>query len=322
MSFIQMEVPGLTGYAVYPEEFLSRIILEDSPGVILWCAVPYSIAAGTALLVFTLAWPRHTDMSWRSLSPDLPDKLSEPFRHEKIIGLLAVSVMALPLFLIIKTSGISGFPDFWSANAQAVQTSLSYGLLSVMIAMITACLLTDWLMELSPAWRNIFMGIFMLQLLIPGALTGLGMKSLARFPLMLWLDTGDILMIISHSLRIIPYAVFLLYALRRMNESLVQDNIRLMNISWFGKKRFLHFPADRAGLLVISGILFVLLLSELSSTILVVSPGTETVILRLYNMLHYGANNTVAKLALLQSALVTAIMLILWLFIRRRADRD
>jgi ABC-type Fe3+ transport system permease subunit len=51
-----------------------------------------------------------------------------------------------------------------------------------------------------------------------------------------------------------------------------------------------------------------LALSELSSTILVVAPGTETAVLRLYNLMHFGSPESVAALAFSQSGLVVAIL--------------
>ena len=53
-------------------------------------------------------------------------------------------------------------------------------------------------------------------------------------------------------------------------------------------------------------ILFFLVLNEVTTTVLLVPPGFETIIVKIYNLMHYGDFKTVAFLSLLQSTLVLA----------------
>ena len=84
--------------------------------------------------------------------------------------------------------------------------------------------------------------------------------------------------------------------------------------------RHVHLPAARPGLIAAFMLCAGLSLAELTATVLTVPPGMETVILRLYNLLHYGDQRGVMMLALVQGlsvALCTAAAM--WILGRRRA---
>jgi iron(III) transport system permease protein len=74
-------------------------------------------------------------------------------------------------------------------------------------------------------------------------------------------------------------------------------------------------PLRPAGMAAALGIAFVLAISELSATLLVVPPGVTPISVRVFQLLHYGVDDRVAALALSVFAL-TAITMIAWRLVR------
>jgi iron(III) transport system permease protein len=135
-----------------------------------------------------------------------------------------------------------------------------------------------------------------------------------------WLSQGNTLLLVTHALRLTPFGVLLLTALRLIEPRSLREEARLFSGSWWEIERRIVLPTARPRLVLVFGMLFSLALAELSSTILTVAPGTETLVLRVYNLLHFGALPSVAALALLQS-LVTAIVMLLAFAAARRVFR-
>jgi ABC-type Fe3+ transport system permease subunit len=188
-------------------------------------------------------------------------------------------------------------------------TSLGLGLLSLIVALCLAYLLTD--VMLKPGWSRKWVLSWMIMLLcLPGSLLGLGMVALSQAPGLNWLSVGDISLILTHALRFAPYAALLLLGLRLLEPGWKRDELRMTGAGRLAALRFIHVPLEWPKWLAISVVLLTLMLSELASAIMVVAPGTETAILRLYNLMHYGAVERVNALALSQAGLVALIFTI------------
>jgi ABC-type Fe3+ transport system permease subunit len=65
-------------------------------------------------------------------------------------------------------------------------------------------------------------------------------------------------------------------------------------------------------------ILMVFSLNELAINILLIPIGLEVLIIKIYNLLHYGDYNTITFLALNQIIVVTLLILVSLLFIRKK----
>jgi len=68
-----------------------------------------------------------------------------------------------------------------------------------------------------------------------------------------------------------------------------------------------------AGLLIT----FALCMGEFGVTLLVTPPGYQTITLKIYNYLHYGASETIAVLCLFVLAVILASAAAVWLLLRR-----
>jgi iron(III) transport system permease protein len=58
---------------------------------------------------------------------------------------------------------------------------------------------------------------------------------------------------------------------------------------------------------------FILSVGELGTTLLVIPPGRETIVIKIYNLMHYGAEQMVAALCVILIVITLAISGFLWL---------
>ncbi|MFA7061099.1 MAG: hypothetical protein WC156_09795 [Pedobacter sp.] len=320
-TFMEGEVPPLLGMRVYPEEFMSRICLESTLGGAAVGALPFFLVAIVSLAVVLRFWPRGVQQTWQQNGIAVLDSYVRGFHSTWAVTAFIIAGMMIPVALLLKAADNKGFIGLLAKNGEAFFTSFKLGILSALLTLVTAYILTDLLLASAKLIQEIILGSLVVQLFLPGSLLGLGMIEVSHLPGLDWLNNDNILLVITHCLRQIPYAVLLLVWLRWLDINQSRDELRLVGASWLNTIRHIRLPKEWPRLVVIMGIVLVLALSELTSTILVVAPGTETIILRIYNLMHYGDREAVAALAFVQ-ALVTILLLLLPITLVRKMRSD
>jgi len=308
LSFIHGELPPLLGYRIYPEEILMRLTLDNDMQGALASTMPVFVIAFICSILITRFIPRVKNNSWRRNS--LPVMLRFRVAQNKSVRSVYV-LLALFMFpvvaLFVRAAQLTGSLSE-VIEIRVVLTSLLLAFISGAIALLLAFIISEWIWVLRGRLQALLMGAVFLLLLLPGTLVGYILIEISTLPAMSWMEYGDSLLIITHVLRIVPYGILMLLALRWLSQDQTRQEVLLMGVSWFNNLRYLRLPVEWPRLVLVLAVLLMLSLNELSTTVLVVAPGTETLILRMYNLLHYGARESVAVLALLQSLMATVII--------------
>ena len=130
----------------------------------------------------------------------------------------------------------------------------------------------------------------------PGPLVGVGLAWFAtRFPFLregLWMPAW------ANTSRFLPIAAFVVYAHLRRVDPLLLDAARLYRRNGLHDLLRVRLPLALPALLVAAAVCMVLPMGELGATIIVAPPGSSTLMMRLYNLLHYGESKEVAALCL------------------------
>jgi len=311
------EVPSLTGYPVYAEEFLARLVLETDPGSAVALAGPLLM---TLLIAAPLLWYLERGLlaqTWQSASVQTLVRLWPGRRWGNGLALVALGLLALPVLALAVQAQWTGL---MTNHGAALTTSLYLGLLSTLLAVGLAHLSADALVHGSAPLRAGLLTLVLLQFLLPGSLLALGMLELAqRFT---GLNQSNTLLVVTHGLRVFPLLVLVLAGWRGARAGANRDPIRLFGINWFRRQRYLRLPQEWPQLGFIAGLALALILAELPTTVLVVAPGTETAVLRLYNLMHYGDWGSVAALACAEAFLVLSSMALASQVMGRRHAED
>lgn len=308
LTFMEGEVPPLIGVRVYPEEFLSRVALETSIGGVAVGALPFFLVALFALICIQLCWPKEIQYSWQQNGIAFFDRYAKGGKRVLGGATAAIVVFLVPVALLLNAAGKVGFENFFEKNRASILSSFELGIASAALTLVVAYLLVDILLSSGKITQVGILAAMVFQIFLPGSLLGLGMIEISYLPGMDWLNSGDTLLVVTHALRQLPYAILLLAWLRWLDINQSRDELKLVGVSWWNSLRHIRLPREWPRLLVVMGMVLVLALSELSSTILVVAPGTETIILRLYNLMHYGSREAVAALAFVQAVLVMLLL--------------
>jgi iron(III) transport system permease protein len=314
LVFSEPEVPPLLGVHVYAEEFLSQMALEPSSGAATALGWPLMAAALVGAAWVARAPHLHAAAGGAGSLGWLGQWAQPPRWMLATVPRLALVVAVLPLALL--SLGAAQGSGRWPAHAGAALAG------SVGVAALSAALACAWGWALAglfarrvdkPGGALVLNMLLWLMMLWPSALTGM---ALAAWVWPAWVGAAPL--VLAHALRVLPFAVWLLLAMQAAYPRGAGEQLRVLGAHGWTALAWVRLPQRWPALVAAFVLCAGLSLAELTGTVLTVPPGMETVILRLYNLLHYGDHRGVLMLALLQALVVALALLLAVLLTRRR----
>lgn len=163
----------------------------------------------------------------------------------------------------------------------------------------------------APGNKVFFLGL--LPLAVPATVIGIGLVSLWNRDLGVPVYGSWAMPILACTARFSPFALVILAASMKQLPVEQEQAGLLVAGGWFRRMARLVVPQCRIGIAVAWIISFIFSFEELGASLLVMPPGAETLTLRLFNLLHYGAHDVVSFLALTMIAIgLLACALIVW----------
>lgn len=217
-------------------------------------------------------------------------------------GFAAVCGIVIPVAgLLLGALRAGGGAAMLVAAFPAVRTSVMIAGGCALVALVPALILGD---ALGAAARRIPLMVSALALAIPAGCTGIAHAGF-------WSSTpfagGETAIWCGHLARILP-AAWLVAAFMRGPAGFppAEESAMLLPGSAFNRS-FLRMRLELPRVLAVAGIAFAISIRELDVSLLTVPPGGETLPLRLFNLMHYGAGGDVCRLGLLLALLLGAV---------------
>ena len=320
LSVLDYGIPSLYQTNVYALEVFAEYSASADATRALLASLPLMFL--TVLVVgLSQSRLRHaaTRPAWRipawQVRPDWPAWLR---MAQQMAALLMLAQMAVPLVALATTVG--GWHHLIEVVAQArseirftTWIALGTAVLSLPLAGPVAC-------ELVRGGRRSTLWWILLttQFAVPASLTGIGLVTLWRRLSPSLIYGGPMMPVLAALGRFAPWAALVLAAhMQRIDNSLLEA-ARVLQPSTLKGWIQVRIPLLAPGIIAGMGLVAVFSGSELAATLIVAPPGEATIVMRIYNYLHYGASDTVAGLCLLLAllallgGLIAALTLGLW----------
>ena len=319
MVFIQEGVPSFFGYRTYAEEFLSRIILLEKFESTLIYGWPFIIFALLSSAVLYLLLKKS---SWRLFQDQItPLNKLDFIRSRKLVyfGIsLFITIVLFIIFKLLIKVNFSLVTTLFSDNSPILFNSFFLSLFAAFIAtLLSACLVNYFKSRYSVSTMILLISFSSFYWFLPSSLTGL---TLLKFSQLYYIDSEVYeyaLLLYGYTLHVLPIGLLMMLIFSQHAYSSF-----LFNLIQISKPRLffaIYLPMLWKKWLMVLAILFFLVLNEVTTTVLLVPAGFETIIVKIFNLMHYGDFETVAFLSLLQIAL---ILLVLSLFALTRVVYD
>ncbi|MDR3620886.1 MAG: ABC transporter permease subunit [Paludisphaera borealis] len=330
-----MTVTDLLQVRTYAEEAYVQFTLGNGPASAAAVAIPPLLVLGTVVLVVC-----------RSLARHAPRRLASAFERSKTwrlgrwrvpLGIFLVAlvgnIVALPLYSLIWRAGrvggraTLGKPPTWSlaglggslrfAFEESVEPLTTSVILSLGAATLTVMLAWAicWLSRASRGWQALTLGVVALTLAAPGPVVGMAL--LLAYRTVDWVYDSPLIVVFAMSVRALPYAILILWPFLRSLPTEVFEAAAMDGVGPIGEVFCIAIPLSRRATLAAWAVAFVLSLGELPATNLITPPGTQTISLLIWSLLHTGVESHLAAVALVTLAAIAAAGLIaVWLLQR------
>lgn len=320
LSIMDYSIPYLFQVNVYSMEIFVEYSASNEPVRAFMVSIPLLIIAATVIFFSQSAIKNVTQSaSWHARIWKTPPIWPAWFRFflAIIIVITAVQVLVPLANLSIAASSVPDPGSTVMSAGSEITYSLWLSLLSALLSILLAAAVAPLLLKpgrSSPWW---WVSITC-ALAIPPALSGIGLVAVWNNPVMPPLYGTALMPLLASLARFTPLAVIVLAAQLRRIDPLLLDAAKMLQARPLQALWKIWVPLAAPGILAAAGIVFALTAGELAATLIVAAPGQATLTMRIYNLLHYGATNSIAVLCLI-IFLVTLLagLLAAWAFSRR-----
>ena len=286
-----LSVPSILQVKVFTTEIWISFNTTFKYGTALRASWPLVFAPLLLLLVFRRS---EISLNWRSrrdLGPLLRGQLGSawPVAAGFSILVLAFSIVLPSLQLTGEDKTWRELASAWAAGTDAFAHSFIYAAGSVLACLGLAAVLhakkTGFILWFFFFLPGVVLGIILIFLLNRSWLRGVA-------------QTGWIVLV-AFAIR---YGALAWSALRSWTRSVpanLDDDCRIMGARAWTRFRHLFWPTHGPRLLGLAYIIYLLVLWDVETLIMIVPAGGETLALRIFNLLHYGHNGQVNALCLI-----------------------
>lgn len=216
-----------------------------------------------------------------------------------------------PSLEVIKRVTVSNYQAIFadSQTLNSLKNSIVLGILSATIIMVVMAFVAFIIMRTRVPGRKLLEHITMVPLVIPGLVMGMAIAFVyLRSPIPIY---GTIwILVVAYVTRYMPYGMrYAMTSLQQISVEL-EESAAVSGASWLKTFRRVVLPLMMPG--VIAGWTYILIVSfrELSSSILLYSPGSEVVAVTMFQQYNNGEFTAAAALGIFMIVILTVLILI------------
>lgn len=319
-------VPDLMGVKVYSVEVFSEVSAEFNLVAAATRTLPLLAACVVVLFLLWAAVGRASFGTWGAAARE-PTPLAlgrGRYVATTFLALVVGGTWVLPfLVLVARSLAPHAYAKAWVAMAPPLYHSLAFSAQGATL-MLAIGLLCAYTIERSGKTRTAAGELLCaFPLAVPGILVGLGMISVYDRPGLLgYLYRTPLMVVLAYVAQFITFAALPSLVLLRAVDRSVQESAQVEGADGAKALRFILVPLLWRGIGAIWALCFLLCLREVSATVLLQPPGTQTLSLAIFDLMHYGADAQVAAMCVVLNLLVLGAAVVggslLWGLGRRR----
>lgn len=217
-----------------------------------------------------------------------------------IVTAIIAAIILIPLISLIYRAG------GWDSYSMAIKTSyieigtsmmlaIAAATLCVFISFFIAYIIEKSNLKIRPAVDV----LSVLPFAIPPTIIGIGLIRVWNRPITEFIYGTSFILMLAYITISSPFAIRILCSNLKQVSPTLEEAALITKVSWFRRTKRILLPLLSPGLKTAWAISFILCMRELGATLLVIPPGRETVPIKIYTLMHYGANRLVASLSII-----------------------
>lgn len=306
LIFIHEEVPSFLGYRTYAEESLARIVAMENYKEASLASLPFLFLGIIALVVSGLMLRRFNMYHGHGNNLSLMKfHINTPKTHITAGSILLFIVVGGLVFLLLKELNFHSVDELVADNISSIQNTFILSFVTAIVGTICGGFLYKRLRTGSHVKELVlWSGVMMFYWLTPSSLCMLALVHLSRLFHCDSIIFDYLILCFGYLLRLLPISFLLFAAMGTITTTRQDIFLRFIKLSAYNQFWKIILPLHWHMWLIIYAVLSVFAMNEVSATVLLIPPGVETIVVRIYNLMHYGDFSSVAFLSLVQVTLV------------------
>jgi iron(III) transport system permease protein len=300
-SVINFGVPDILRLRVYPLEVFIQFTAYYNEKAAMALSLPL---VGIALLLVALQKWYMKDRSYVNLASGFEGTKRyhlgrlQWFACIFAFGVLFLSVV-MPMAVLLKMAGpISTYLKVLETSKTQIGYSIVLALLGGFFMVCLAFFISCFIERTDGRAKTVVEFATLIPFAIPATVLGIGMIKVWNRPITDAIYGSSFIIILGYVAHFIPFTNRVVYsALKQVSPRLEEAGFLITN-NWIMVIWKIVLPLMVPGLLAAFFIGFILSLGELGTTLLIMPPGMTTLPVKIYNFMHYGAEQMVAALCL------------------------
>ncbi|MFC1643456.1 ABC transporter permease [Chlamydiota bacterium] len=320
LSMANYGVPSIMGYNVYTVDiFITFSAFFDHARASLLC-IPL-VAITITIVLFQARIMKHR--SYVSISSSYRE--TELYSLEKWRGFISFVVIGSLVFLffvpvgklLANAGGLDAYKTALKTSYMEIGTTLFLSVSAATLCVVFSFFMAYVIEKTSSKISTFADVISLLPLAMPPTIIGLGLILLWNTPLTGFIYGSSLILLIAYISTASPFAIRILCSNLKQVSPHIEEAVSLMRVNYFSGLRKIILPLIAPGLKAAWAISFILCMRELGATLLVMPPGKETIPVKIYTLMHYGAHRLVASLSIILILLtIIPIVLVRYVFFK------
>lgn len=321
LALSEFGVPGLLRVRVFTTEVFTAFAALYDFGRATALSAPLLVIALVAAVALKRILGERFLTTGRSMLPGLPFQVERARVAALVyIGVVLIFAVVLPVIVLAAEAGGTGsLATAVRSSTSAITNSLVLSMLGAVIATALGLILGYGRARTRTRFGNLADLLFVVVFAAPSTVIGVGLIGLWNRPGFL----GDIyrspwIIVVAYLVRFVPVAALILASAMRQVPASFEEAAEVAGASWPRTLARIVFPQITAATAAAFVVSFIFAFGELGATVLVAPPGESTLPVRVYTLIANAPSSQVASLALMQTGVVLAPVIVFACFARKR----
>jgi iron(III) transport system permease protein len=301
-SLFNYGVPALLRELTYPVEIFTQFSAFYNEGRATSLAFPLVVLAVILLILQRKCMGKRSYVTVASGTKPQPYIKLGRFRTGAVFfvsGVLFLTVFLPLIVLLIKIGSFESIKAAWRTSSSEVSTSILFSAFAATILVVFGFLMSNAIETLKKVHSKHLDILTFIPFAFPATVVGIGLIYFWNNSITEIIYKSSLILIIAYIIRFIPFAIRGIKASLEQIGPTLKEAAMLSEKSWIKRVVGIDLPLALQGIAAGWVIAFVLCMSELGVTLLVIPPGQGTLALKIYTLMHYGSNKLVAALSLI-----------------------
>lgn len=289
LSMTEFSVPSMFQYNTYALDLFSVYSRTGDALSIFIRSIPMSV-----LLIIPFTWfaSAINRIDYRVERRDYKLFLTGGIRFTSYFSMIisAGAIVTTLAYFLIKIGSINVLIEAISMVKDELRVSFFMSLFSGLIATVFSLLFVN---PISKKKLNVLNILLMYAIVVPGAIQAMGLLKIINSSIIWKLQKTLFLSSIGCALKFLPYVVIIMLIAQKRIDFKKFEMIEILSQTLL-KEKTSKIYMMRKGIALSFIVVFLLSFAEESIPIVLMSPGSETITVKIYNYLHYGASEYVA----------------------------